>query len=278
MVPCCADVVPHSHADPQIALLVRVLTGVSPGNQNDLEWRDRDLSRRAPPHRWWRAGISVAIRVGAVRNGAGGGCGGPLARLARGRAIRLAVNPSSPQISCPCIAQASNFMLFERLRRDSALFADDDARHDQRPAPTRHRPHRGTRRTAQRTRRPLVSPCRLGHDRADADRRRVSSFVVGQQTGDSPVLRAVGRFFPDPAPTASTSGPPRTPRASVATPSTRNTASRAGRTRSINHHALHHGPVHLHRRRVLNSDDLSAIRINAYDCAGNVTSVLRPGD
>ncbi len=27
-----------------------------------------------------------------------------------------------------------------------------------------------------------------------------------------------------------------------------------------------------------NSDDLSAIRINAYDCAGNVTSVVRPGD
>ncbi len=26
-----------------------------------------------------------------------------------------------------------------------------------------------------------------------------------------------------------------------------------------------------------NSDDLSAIRINAYDCAGNVTSVIRPG-
>ena len=27
-----------------------------------------------------------------------------------------------------------------------------------------------------------------------------------------------------------------------------------------------------------NSDDLSRIRINAYDCAGNVTSVIRPGD
>ena len=124
---------------------------------------------------------------------------GPLARLARGHAIRLADNPSSPQVSCPCIAQASNFMLFERLRRDSALFAT--------------MMHAMTNALLRRVIAPIgVLAVLLSALAAPSSAQAasdttgptltvdvVSSYAVGQETGDSPFFEPWGDFFPDPA-------------------------------------------------------------------------------
>jgi hypothetical protein len=106
----------------------------------------------------------------------------------------------------------------------------------------------------------------------------VSSFVLGQQTGDTITGEGDGLWFADRgayrAYTWTAKDPSGICRYTVDEEHGAEGWTDAAVT-TVTHSTS--GTYTFFADEYENSDDLSAIRVNAYDCAGNVTSVLRPG-
>ena len=110
----------------------------------------------------------------------------------------------------------------------------------------------------------------------------VSSYAVGQETGDSSFYEPWGDFFPDPAAHRTYKWTARDDsgicRYTVDEEHGVEGWNEEGGEINVTTTHSSSGQYTFTVDGYYNSDDLSQIRINAYDCAGNVTSVLRPGD